>query len=178
MISRCYSDARLRTRPQYENCIVSEEWKVCSTFSKWMQAQEWQGMHLDKDMIGDGSIYSAQTCVFVPPEINAFTCERDACRGKYMVGVCCIGGKFVASIRIRGQQKRLGRFKSEIDAFHCWLNKKIEIANELACDQKNERVALALRAYADKLERRRLIPEVAFARTNATLGLLEGVRCK
>jgi hypothetical protein len=143
-----------------------------------MRNQEWQGMHLDKDMIGDGSVYSEQTCVFVPPEINAFTCERDACRGKCMVGVCYSNGKFVATIRIRGQQKGLGRFDSEIDAFHCWLDKKIEIANELACERKNEKVAFALRVYASKLELRRISPATfgSFARTNAALGLLEGVR--
>ncbi len=56
----------------YSNTGVSEDWLKFSFFKSWMSSQDFVGKHLDKDILGDGSLYSAQTCCFIEPDVNAF----------------------------------------------------------------------------------------------------------
>ena len=49
MLRRCYSPRSLEKYPTYKGCTVCEEWLTFSTFKKWMENQEWEDRHLDKD---------------------------------------------------------------------------------------------------------------------------------
>lgn len=42
----------------YKGCKVCEEWRSFMAFRKWMMTQDWQGKQLDKDLLGDGKLYS------------------------------------------------------------------------------------------------------------------------
>ena len=45
-------------------------------------------MHLDKDILCKGNkIYSPETCIFVPNNINILFVKRDKMRGEYPIGV-------------------------------------------------------------------------------------------
>ena len=149
MLSRCYSAKAQDKRPTYRGCTVSEEWLTFSNFKAWMEKQEWEGKHLDKDLLFEGNkVYSAETCVFVTPMVNSFTLDSGASRGEWLIGVhwdkekekfraqCC--NPFTKKI------EKLGRFTSEQQAHEAWAKRKLELARELAAIQTDPRVAKAL----------------------------------
>lgn len=149
MLNRCYSSKYQERRPTYKGCSVSEEWLTFSNFRAWMVTQDWDGKQLDKDLLFEGNkIYSPDTCVFVSGMVNNFTIDSGASKGDLMIGVywhkstnkfrskCC--NPFI------NKQEHLGYFDSEQDAHNAWLNRKLELAKELAAIQTDERVAKAL----------------------------------
>lgn len=87
MLSRCYSSSSLKRNPTYKGCVVHKDWLTFSNFKSWMEKQDWVGKVLDKDILGDGTIYSEDTCTFIPSRVNNFVCEGGATRGEYMLGV-------------------------------------------------------------------------------------------
>lgn len=70
MLERCYS--KREAYHTYEGCVVCEEWLIFSNFKKWMEKQNWEGKYLDKDLLGDGKIYSVDTCCFLDNQTNTF----------------------------------------------------------------------------------------------------------
>ena len=149
MLSRCYSIKFQKRRPSYIGCSVSEEWWRFSNFRSWMVEQDWEGMQLDKDLLFEGNkVYSAETCVFVSRMVNNFITDRGNDRGELMIGVCFYkkNGKFISrcSNIFTKKQENLGSFDSELDAHKAWLNRKLELAKELAAIQTDSRVSKAL----------------------------------
>lgn len=69
MMKRCYSTKKPKT---YINTTVCHEWLKFSNFKLWMINQEWSGKVLDKDLIGDGTLYSPNTCCFIYQKTNMF----------------------------------------------------------------------------------------------------------
>ena len=80
--------------------------------------------------------------------VNTFTTDSGAARGEWMIGVTWDKGmsKFKSQCRNPFTKKGeyLGYFDSEQDAHQEWLNRKLELAYELAEIQTDERVAKAL----------------------------------
>jgi hypothetical protein len=71
MLKRAYSEKKKVSHPTYEGVTVTPEWWSRRAFTEWMRGQEWQGRHLDKDILWPGNkIYAPDKCLFVPPEIN------------------------------------------------------------------------------------------------------------
>ena len=157
MIKRCY-DAKIQERqPTYIGCTVFEEWKIFSNFRVWMMTQDWEGSQLDKDLLIEGNkVYSPETCVFVSGMVNTFTTDRGAARGGWMIGVNWNkpAGKFQSrcSNPFTKKQEHLGLFDSEQEAHKAWLNRKLELAHELAAIQTDPRVAKALIDRYSKLQ--------------------------
>lgn len=148
MLKRCYSTKLQETHPTYKGCSVSEEWLTFSNFRRWMESQDFEGKHLDKDLLFVGNkVYSAETCVFVPKEVNLFTIDRGADRGEWPIGVYRHkSGKFQAECNNPFTKKGeyLGLFTCELEAHQEWLKRKLELAHLLAAEQTDERVAKAL----------------------------------
>ena len=71
----------------YSGVSVCEEWLVFSNFKGWMESQPHYGRQLDKDILGDGTLYSPETCVFVPAWINTLVVTQASARGKWPIGV-------------------------------------------------------------------------------------------
>lgn len=153
MLERCYSAKFKEGNKAYEGCSVCDEWLKFSNFKRWMETQDWQGKHLDKDLISRGNkIYCPEKCCFVDSKLNSFLTERSAKRGQFMLGVSVDKetGKFKAecsNIIFAGscKGKNLGRFTDEKEAHLAWKSRKHEIACKLADLQTDERVANALR---------------------------------
>ena len=148
MLNRC-SEKWQEKYPTYKNCAVSEEWLTFSSFKVWMEKQDWEGKHLDKDLLFQGNkIYGADTCVFVTPMVNTFVNDCRAARGEWLIGVSWHkqSEKFQTSCRNPFTKKRehLGYFSCEETAHNAWLKRKLELAHELAAIQEDERVAKAL----------------------------------
>jgi len=81
MLSRCYSRNQKKYTPSYVGCKVCEEWLTFSTFKKWMSKQNWKGKELDKDLFGDGSVYSPATCVFITKHMNLLASSYPRSKG-------------------------------------------------------------------------------------------------
>lgn len=149
MLMRCYSAKCQERWPTYKGCSVSEEWKTFSNFRAWMVKQDWEGNHLDKDLLFEGNkIYSEDTCVFVTQMVNKFTLDSGAARGEWVIGVYWNKGvgKFMSRCcnPFTKKQEFLGHFPIELEAHNAWLKRKLELAHELAAIQTDERVAKAL----------------------------------
>ena len=144
MFERCYSDAYKKKYPTYEGCEVSENFKSYEYFYEWCHKQvgfnkEW---HLDKDLLIKGNkVYSEDTCVFLPSEINSLLTKREALRGKHLIGVswCKKANAFKASVnKNKGKQEHLGYFKTELEAFNAYKTAKEAFVKEQANKWKSQ----------------------------------------
>lgn len=130
MIHRCYSEQSLIKNPTYKNVSVCEEWKYFSNFKAWMETQDWEGKHLDKDIIGPGNLYSSSCCCFVSARVNLFLTAREA-RRNVAIGVTVTPcGNYAAKINsgIRGRTEYLGTYINPTDAHLAWCNAKLSAA--------------------------------------------------
>jgi len=79
MLQRCYdSDYYLRC-PTYKDVTVCIDWHDFQVFGDWYDEQyKEDGWRLDKDLLGvDEEIYSPETCVFIPKELNNLFIRHD-----------------------------------------------------------------------------------------------------
>lgn len=68
MLGRCYSKAVQKKQPTYVGCSVCPEWLDFQNFAEWFYSQpnhEDSSYALDKDICGNGLLYSPSTCVLV-----------------------------------------------------------------------------------------------------------------
>ena len=143
MLKRCYNDDCKKKQPTYEDCEASENFKYYEYFYEWCHSQIGFGndgngnpFQLDKDLLVKGNkVYSENTCVFIPREINSLLIKREASRGEYLIGVCwCSKDKaFIAQVRKnKGKREWLGYFKTEIEAFNAYKTAKESFVKEQA----------------------------------------------
>ena len=88
-------------------------------------------MALDKDILVKGNkIYSPETCVFVPQNINTLFTKRNKVRGEYPIGVSFYKNtnKYLAQCNIlingKSQYKKLGYYNNIEDAFNAYKESK------------------------------------------------------
>ena len=156
MLRRCYSAVEQARYPTYIGCSVCDEWLTFTNFKRWMENQDWEGKQLDKDLLVEGNkVHSPENCVFVDNVTNSFMLANDASRGEWPIGVHFDKGKGKFRVQCRNpfskKQERLGRFTCPQEAHKAWLERKHELACQLADLQSDVRVAQALRLrYAAK----------------------------
>ena len=139
MLERCYSDTYKKKYPTYKDCEASENFKSFEYFYEWCNKQIGfgnQGWHLDKDLLTKGNkVYSEDSCVFIPNEINLLLIKCTASRGEHLIGVCWHKTKkaFVARVSMsKGKREYLGCFKTEIEAFNAYKQAKESFIKEQA----------------------------------------------
>ena len=133
MMKRGYCTNYQNRFPSYQDCTICAEWLTFSNFKAWMEKQDWQGNHLDKDLLVFGNKhYSQETCVFIPPQINYFINENTSKRGVYPVGVHWNSRdrKFAAQCKNPFNQRKenLGYYDNPMDAHEAWRLRKHELA--------------------------------------------------
>ena len=145
MLERCYSDSFKKRRPTYEGCKVSENFLHYEYFYEWCHKQigfNNKGWQMDKDLLIKGNkVYSEDSCIFLPREINQLLVKCTASRGKYLIGVCWCNTKkaFVARVgRSKGKQEHLGYFNTEIEAFNAYKQAKEAFIKEQANKWKSQ----------------------------------------
>ena len=145
MIQRCYSDTYKKKQPTYEGCKCSENFKSFEYFHEWCHKQVGfanEGWQLDKDLLIKGNkVYSEDSCVFLPREINQLLVKRENMRGKYLIGVhwCNTKKVFVAQVsKNKGKSERLGYFKTEMEAFNAYKQAKEAFVKEVAEKWKSQ----------------------------------------
>ena len=137
MLNRAYSDKLHNKYPTYIGVTVCDEWLSFSSFRAWWLENYVEDCEIDKDIIGNGKVYSPDGCLFVPAWLNTFTLDARASRGEWPIGVCFDkeSGKFMAQCcnPITRKNKKIGRFKSPLEAHAAWRVRKLEIAGDLRC---------------------------------------------
>lgn len=129
MLRRCYSPIELEKYPTYLGCEVVEEWKRFSVFRDWMKTQNWENMQLDKDFLGNGKIYSPNSCIFIPGWLNALFVGRKA--EKYL-GVHARKYGYVACIQKKDKKRTyLGYFTCPIEACSVYIEAKTKYVRSL-----------------------------------------------
>lgn len=149
MIKRCYSPKYQSGNMTYDGCSVCKEWLTFSNFKRWMEAQDWQGKELDKDILVKGNkIYSPETCVFVSGNVNSFVIEKPMKNGGFKTGVSfhISNKRFQAQCRnpFTGKIEHIGYFDNEDGAHSAWKKRKMELAQMIAMEQSDKRVSDAL----------------------------------
>lgn len=147
MMTRCYSEKYQENCPTYIGCKVDQQWHRFSAFKAWMSNQDWREKHLDKDLLGDGTLYSPETCVFVTQSVNKFMTDRSAARGPDPIGVFNRNGRFRAYINVSSKRKHLGCFDTPEQAHIAWVACKTEIANELIASTSDSRIIQGIANY-------------------------------
>ena len=157
MLVRCYSDTYQKKQPTYKDCEVSENFKYYEYFYEWCQNQIGFGecgFQLDKDLLIKGNkVYSEDSCVFIPREINQVLIKREALRGEHLIGVSWHkrNKAFKATVnKGKGKREHLGLFKTEIEAFNAYKRAKEAFVKEQANkwkDKIDERAYNALMNY-------------------------------
>ena len=161
MLTRCYSDCSKKKRPTYEGCKVSDNFKSYEYFYEWCHNQIGFGndgngnpFHLDKDLLIKGNkVYSEDSCVFIPSEINTLLIKREASRGDYPIGVYWskTNKAFVAQVsKNKGKSEWLGLFNTELEAFNAYKEAKESFVKEQADEWKgkiDDRAYEALMSY-------------------------------
>ena len=155
MLRRAYCPKFLARFPTYIGVTVCEEWHSFMAFRDWMETQDWQGKHLDKDIIVPGNkVYSPDTCVFVPPAINTLLIDSAASRGEWPIGVNWNkrDKRYYSRIKIAGREKYLGRFTCPHEAHMAWRKAKVRIVRDAAREQDDPRVYAGLMRHAARIE--------------------------
>ena len=132
MIQRCYSEEYHRRQPTYRGCEVCEEWHNYQNFAQWYEDNYYQvpgkKMQLDKDILFPGNkVYSPETCIFVPHNINSFFTHISGVHFKTK------DNRWEATTSDgEGNYIYLGYRRTQEDAMDLYKHKKEEIAKELA----------------------------------------------
>ena len=151
MLRRCYSDAYKNKNPTYECCKVSDNFKSYEYFYEWCHNQigfDNEGWHLDKDLLVKGNkVYSEDSCIFIPKEINLLLTKSTASRGEHLIGVYWSKTNKAFRARVnknKGVSEHLGYFKTEIEAFNTYKVAKEFFIKEQA---NNWKLQIDPRAY-------------------------------
>ena len=157
MLGRCYDEKSLIAKPTYNGCEVSDNFKSYSLFYEWYVKQigfsntNWQ---LDKDLLIKGNkLYSEDTCVLLPKEINTMIVKNDARRGDCPIGVSYHkrDGIYSATCNYgKDVQEYLGGYGTPLEAFLVYKKAKESYIKQVAEQYKSQidpRAYLALLEY-------------------------------
>jgi hypothetical protein len=114
-----------------------------------MEKQDWQGKHLDKDILLLGNkAYSENTCCFVSDKINYFASPSRQKISSLPIGVCLHKriGMYQAYCKnpFTNKIEHLGYFNDDLEAHEKWRMRKDEIAKIISSDIEIQKVADSL----------------------------------
>ena len=139
MLQRCYDDDFKEREPTYKGCEVCTEWHNFQSFAEWFEDNYYkipgEVMSLDKDVLVKGNkIYSPETCMFVPQDINILFTKCDNSRGDYPIGVSYHKqkGKYISRCNVCNKLKHLGYFDNPEEAFNAYKTAKEKYIKEVA----------------------------------------------
>lgn len=130
---------RVKGKKYYDGVIVSDNFKSYDWYLDWAKQQKgflnletcgrlWA---IDKDIVGDGTIYSEDVCVFVPAEINNMfrrSFKHDLPEGVFKEKR---KKKFKSAISKFGKHIHLGYFDSVEEAHQVYLVERLVYVNQL-----------------------------------------------
>lgn len=130
LFDRCHGKNRLKLKNiSYRSCSICKEWHNFQNFAKWCNDNNLcNGMCVDKDILIKGNkIYSPDTCIVIPDEINSRTNYNTPIR-KSLMGTEKIalknGYKYIAKFQRDGKKIESKRFETELEAHKFWATSK------------------------------------------------------
>ena len=152
MIKRCYHPDRTN-RVAYNNCEVSDNFKNFQYFAEWCQKQVGFGNNdcqLDKDILGDGTLYSEDVCCFVPRKINMLLASSRIIK-ELPIGVSIDRhGNYVARLKINNKKVHISQHSCPQVAGNAYKKAKEKYLKDMANEYKDilsNEVYLALLNY-------------------------------
>ena len=143
MLGRCYDEEYMYKNPTYVDCFVCDDWLNFQNFAKWYNDNYYNidnmTMALDKDILYKGNrIYSPETCIFVPQQINSLFTNNHNIRGELPIGVKKKGNKFEAYCNNGyGKVCYVGNSDTIVGAFELYKEFKEAIIKQIADDYKD-----------------------------------------
>ena len=127
MLNRCYNeDLREYNRYGGRDVSVCGEWHNYQNFRVWYEAEYVDGYQIDKDLkFPDSKVYSPETCVFIPNDVNKLLISNNKFRSEHGVGVHPRpSGKFQAAYSQFSKVKTIGTFNTATEAFNAYKFEK------------------------------------------------------
>ena len=143
----------------YKSCTISEDFKSFDYFKDWYNSQigcDQDGWHLDKDLLFKGNkVYSAETCVLLPQQINNLITGANAIRGDLPKGVYYdkskgINSRYRARVSQDGKYVCYGSYSNLDDAWLAYKEAKeawVKVVAERWKDKIDPRAYNALLNY-------------------------------
>ena len=137
MVQRCYDEKFRHKWQSYVDCFVCDEWLNYQTFADWYVKNYREDWQLDKDiLIKDNKIYSPETCMFVPKEINRVFIRNKSIRGEYPIGVTMskkVTPRYhAACCNEINKQTHIGTYDTPEEAFFAYKVFKEDVVKKLA----------------------------------------------
>lgn len=137
MLGRCYNE-KYSNPHIYEKTVVHASWHCFQSFASWYYSQMiytgWSDItNLDKDILGDGNVYSEETCCLVPVCINTSIAQKH--KNKYLPGVRRISKNSYSITETSDYHKE--KFKDEKSAHLAYVKVKSEKIKFVANKYKN-----------------------------------------
>ena len=152
MLKRCY--ANNIGDPSYVGCEVSEAFLTFSNFKYWLDiiGKPPEGWCLDKDLLGNGRLYSDSTCCFLPSIINLIFKKHICSNTGLLPGVSQQpgSGRFKAKRSMYGKTVCLGTYGTQEEAHQAYVLATENYVHTLADEYKDlldVNVYDALKAY-------------------------------
>lgn len=150
---RCWTNMLFRATQDegsYKDVTVDSEWHKYETFREWFYKNKGVGKALDKDIIGDGTIYGPEYCCMISQKLNNFLIGWKGKTHESPYGSRVMrGGSWVYKAYVRntltGEREFLGSYKRVEEAQEVWRKRKAEIAVEIANQLDDDRISGALR---------------------------------
>lgn len=143
MLERCYHENSILENPSYVDCSVSDNFKDFTYFHEWCNEQigfntyddKNKSFEIDKDLLVKGNkLYSENTCIFLPKDVNVALTKSDRTRGDNVIGVNFhkASNKFQARFRKGNKSIYLGIYNTETEAFNAYKQAKESYLKHLA----------------------------------------------
>lgn len=147
MLARCYEGKNLPCYNAYANTKVAEELLSFTAFYNFVRTCKGfgnKGWNMDKDILGDGSVYAPETIAFVPQEVNMFFVVNLKCIYKLPLGVKYDkrSKRYCAALKKEGKTKNLGYFNTP------------EAAHKVYCIEKEKYAKLLAEKWCEHLDNR------------------------
>lgn len=153
ILIRTHNEGFRKRNPAYYVVNVCEQWKSLSCFYGWAKVRDFSSKKvLDKDILGDGTIYEPNSCCFVTERVNNFLVGSKI-KKELPLGVTWEADrqKYKAEIAWNKKSNRLGNFHNKWEAHLVYCKKKLELSYLVIEDEGVEDyVASALIAKLQK----------------------------
>ena len=136
---RCWHNMRHRCKrtkdnPTYNDVDICVEWRKFSTFLKWFNTMYVDDYELDKDLLGNGKIYSPVTCCFLPKELNIAIRHKQCNNSTSYYGISKKTNRdcYTIQLSMYGKKTHIGYAKTLEEAKEIYDKAKHTYVKELA----------------------------------------------
>lgn len=144
ILERC-TNPKGRIARVYKDCKICDEWLEYTKFKEWYNSQIGHNSKydVDKDLLGDGKLYSPDTCCLLPRSLNSMIVNRVDKNRELPTGVYKNGNAYIA---------RACTGTKDIKSVVLGTYPTPEEAHQAYCDFRSKRIAETAQSYYDKGE--------------------------